>query len=241
MNNNKPQNNKNKNKTSKSKNKNNKTVKNIKKRNDICVFDVPANYEVCVEDHPGKVGLTLKLGSILSRNDRSGAKEPSTEVPAFFGDSQSIRIYGANHENPTSRYRVVKQPRLFILDGIHLIAMFKRAFGPITKEDELTIMAYISPPLNEKTTYPPGFDEEHDLVIQPTGFVTREDLENYKAHGKGLYVNRKMANLVCRLGFDGWVALPGDLYQWVPSRNTVARYAPEIMLCKWDTFMERIA
>ncbi len=229
------------NKTRKNKNKNkkNKTANN-KGTNDACFFEYPDKYGKCIEPHASRNGLTLKLGSIVVRNDKGGAKEPSNEVPAFFGDTASTKIYGAAHNNPTSYYKVTKQPRLFILDAFPLIALAKGQFGPITKEEELTVVAYLDPPVNEKTVYPPEFSEDDDAVIQPMGFVTRKNLEEFKAKGQGLYINRKLANLVCRLGFDGWVALPGALYQWVPSRNAVIPYAPEIMLCKWDTFMERV-
>ena len=218
----------------------NKTAKN-NARNDACFFDSPIKYGTCLEPHVTKKGFTLKLGSILVRNDRGGAKAPSTEAPAFFGDAISTRIYGANHKNPTSHYKVTKQPCLFPLDAMPLMALAQGQFGKITKEEELTVIAYIDPPVNEQTTYPPGFSEEDDAVIQPMGFVTRKNLEEFKAKGQGLYINRKLANLVCRLGFDGWIALPGALYQWVPSRNAVVPYAPEIMICKWDDFMERVS
>jgi hypothetical protein len=171
---------------------------------------------------------SLLLGSILLRKDRMGIA--STDVPAFFSDLESIAVYSGN----TSYYKVKQQPRLLLLNPQTIMDLYERAK---TKEDQLTIHAYMNPPINEKTVYSVEFNEK-DAIVQPTGFLSRKDLDEYKTNGHGLYINRRMANLVCKLGYDGWLVMPGALYQYVPSRNAVVPYAPEIMLCAWNNILE---
>lgn len=205
------------------------------------MFLTPEMYSSCVTINQDVGEASLTLGSTILRNDRGGAKLPSTDVPAFFGDKETIGVYsgtknvGARNAT-TSYYTVKKQPRLLLLTPQTIMDLYERVKS---KEDQLTIVAYIDPPVNEKTTYSPSFDQEKDGVVQPMGFLTQKDLYEYKEKGQGLYINRRMANIVCSVGYDGWLVMPGALYQYVPSRNAVTPYPPEIMLCKWNNVLDK--
>ena len=90
-----------------------------------------------------------------------------------------------------------------------------------------------------------------ELYVNPSGF-TPADLAAYRANRSKHpnYLNRRMAEIVCRLGFDGWVVKPFDpkrragliqisIYiEGGVLKTRKVPYTPEIMLCKWKDIMD---
>jgi len=167
--------------------------------------------------------LILPEGSVIHRADHEGAKSPSNEIPAFFGDRKSIKIYarGKPEAEAVSSYSVKRPITLFHMT---LNTILDISVHPdLTKGDKEALRAYVGE----------GF-------VIPIKFLRKENIE------KRLYLNRRIANMICRLGFDGWVVNPYDpdkkqgLVQFIISRQDIAEYSPEIMLCTWTNFLERI-
>ncbi len=79
------------------------------------------------------------------------------------------------------------------------------------------------------------------LVVLPTIPLGRAD-----KNGHIPYLNREIARIVCKAGFDGWVVCPFNpakkrgLVQYSMIHGVV-QYSPEIMLCKWSQFMDAAA
>lgn len=174
---------------------------------------------------------TLIPGTVIFRGDNDKKKLPSTEVPAFFADAMSAHIYTRGDKNKLSAFRVKSQPKLFILSYMNLAALFDED-ERLTAEEKQALDMY----LQTEPGLPP--------YIVPVGFLKRENAQGEHK----LYLARRIINIVCRLGYDGWIAMPDTLIQ----RNLDTRHAmetgeyryilnpfnPEIALCKWDTWLD---
>ncbi len=90
--------------------------------------------------------------------------------------------------------------------------------------------------------------EDTPPYVVPTAFFLPDNISTNTR--KPLYLNRRILNLVCHLGYDGWVVYPGTLLQ----RNLDAAYyertgkfryklnpyTAEVALCKWDRFLREV-
>lgn len=178
--------------------------------------------------------LTLNIDLVIFRGDYTEKKVPSGKYPVFFGDKQSAMIYTRGAPEKLSSYKVVNQPNLLHLSYINLIALSD--CGELDKDELAALMMYLQIGLSEEGTEFP--------YIVPVAYLKGK--ENFDAK---LYLNRRILNTVCRLGYDGWIALPDEIIQ----RNLVSvdketgemkykfnRYNPEIAICHWDRFLKPI-
>jgi hypothetical protein len=169
--------------------------------------------------------LVVPVGSIVYRADAGGAKAPADVVPAFFSNDTSITVYKRGNEANVSKYRVTRDMRLFVMTVQSLKTIF--AFHPeLTAEDKEYMKLYLSKQA-----------EGAVMPIYPT---------------PDRYLNRTIANIICRLGVDGWIVQPYDAEKKTGMKNySMARekvlktepilpYKPEIMVCRWTDCMERI-
>jgi hypothetical protein len=183
--------------------------------------------------------IEIPVNTIFHRADWEGIKLPSTNVPAFFGNRESINIYTRGKGNSVvSSYRTKTPLVLFNMNPISLIWLSKI---PQLTEDEKNYMKQY-------------FIREGELafVIPTIPFPSEALQQNYKQkkeRGEEAYLpylNRLIAGILCRLGFDGWIVRPynpekGDgLLQYSMVRNEVFPYSPEIMVCNWNTKMEAV-
>jgi hypothetical protein len=191
-------------------------------------FRVPDVYFIMKQGEPiliVKLGRQFEIptrivpeGSIVYRADAGGAKSPSANVPAFFSNNTSITVYKRGDEKNVSKYRTTKAMRLFEMTIQNLKTLY--AFHPsLTSEDKDFLKLYLS-----KQT------EGAVLPIYPT---------------KDRYLNRTIANLVCRLGVDGWIVQPyqagtSGMLDYSIVRRNIKPYTPEIMVCKWTDCMVRV-
>jgi hypothetical protein len=174
---------------------------------------------------------TIKTGTQIFRGDHDAKKLPSTEVPAFFTDVISATIYTHGDPNKLSGYTVIKQPNLFQLSYQNLITLFDED-KRLTEEERTALNIYVQ----VSKSSPP--------YIIPVFFMKPE---NAQAEHK-LYLNRRILNIICRLGYDGWVALPETLLQRNMDtahykttgeiRYKLNPYNPEIAICNWSAFLE---
>lgn len=192
-------------------------------------FTDPAVFSrLVVTDSNGWKTVTLPKGSTLYRADHAGKKEPSVGVPNFFSDKQSIRPYmrGKSEAETVSKYTTTNDVLLFVMDVGNL-----EAVAGMDKYAEFMNDTYMAAIAEE--------DGSQTVVIEPSKplKITKD--------GKVLnYANRRMAEIVCELGFGGWVALPDtDLRQlnfdvaWFKQTGQLVQvvnpYSPEIVLCDW--------
>ena len=203
--------------------------------------------------------VTLPKDSTVYRSDRGGAKDPSEGVPIFFSDRQSISIYGGAEEENVSSYTTSKPLTLFVLSSANII----RITGDKTVAGN--VKTFVS------TSYLQRADltEQQREKLKTQGFPGTEVPKNVpfvipaqpiaKVGQYLVYTNRLFAETVCKLGFDGWIALPKSLiqrnldtpfysqnqaqYQTDLAAGTVRynynMYTPEIMLCNWKTMSVR--
>jgi hypothetical protein len=199
-------------------------------------FQGPKSYDHLVKSgepvtfkHGGKQfvlpTVVIPKGAIFHRADHEGAREPSNAVPAFFGNRETIRPYAREKgEEAYSSYRVKSDMRLFEMG---LNSVYDLFFHPSLNDTERQIIQmYVDP------------DEGYVIPTELTG--------NAGPTGHIPYLNRDMANIVCRLGFDGWIVFPfhfekrKGLLEYSLHHEEVRKYPPEILVCNWKTHMERI-
>jgi hypothetical protein len=183
-------------------------------------------------DTPYKT-YTIKQGVKVFRGESAAGKIPSTQFPAFFSDIISASIYTRGVKENLNIYEVIKQPNLFHLSYENLISLFDND-KRLSEEERNALDNYVQ------------VSDENPPYIIPVMFLKKEN-----AAGEfPLYLNRRIINLICRLGYDGWVALPETLLQ----RNLDSAhykktgimtfklnfYSPEIALCKWDNFLKAV-
>jgi len=174
--------------------------------------------------------FTIKTGTQIFRGDHDSKKLPSTHVPAFFTDVISATIYTRGDPDKLSGYTVIKQPNLFHLSYRNLITLFDED-KRLTELERETLNIYVQ----VSNSAPP--------YIIPVFFMKPE---NAKGEHK-LYLNRRVLNIICRLGYDGWVALPETLLQRNMDtahfkatgeiRYRLNPYNPEIAICNWDAYL----
>lgn len=134
---------------------------------------------------------TYNVGvSIYHGAKYAGPKHVGT-VPVFFADQRHALVY-AKKRNPqfVKKFTFKKQPTLFQLsyDNLDILKKDTR----LTDEERATIdMYYVNDGKNK--------------FIWPVGFLYEKDMVGSGENARNLYLNRRMINLICRLGFDGWV------------------------------------
>ena len=178
------------------------------------VFEDPSIYdmfEVTMEETMPVV--YLPVGAKVFRADREGIVEPSTNVPAFFGNKASIAPYSkpfpGKKAKPLSEtlsaFRVKKTPRLFHMSLeslVYLGGMIERKLDIAESEDEEEFLKYA---LETLGLY---FNFEAGCVI-PSLQIKRSKWSKGDKKFRH-YLNRAMAEIVCQLGFDGWIVKPLD-------------------------------
>ncbi len=183
--------------------------------------------------------IEIPANTVFHRADWEGVRLPSTDVPAFFGNRESINVYTRGKGNSViSSYRVKSPLVLFNMNPVSLILLSK--LPQLTDEEKQYMKQY--------------FVREGDLayVIPTIPFPSETLLKNYKEkkeRGEEVYIpylNRMIAGILCRLGFDGWIVLPYNprkgegLLQYSIVRNDLSEYTPELMVCNWATKMEPV-
>ena len=170
----------------------------------------------------------------MFRGDHMGKKIPSGKVPVFFADAMSAYIYTRGDSTKLSAYVVTRQPKLFVLSYKNILKLIEEE-SRLEEEEKAALEQFFQVDVDRKIPF-----------IVPVGFLKKEDaLGEHK-----LYLNRRILNIVCRLGYDGWIAMPDTLVQ----RNLDAQhykatgevrfklnsYNPEIAICKWATFLAAV-
>lgn len=237
------------------------------------VFENPSIYDSFNETKEADSEIPvihLPVGAKVFRADREGSTEPSTNVPAFFGNKITIAPYAkpfpgktAKPESEThSAFIVKKSPRLFHMTLntlIQLGGMMERKLDIAESEDEEEFFKYALETLGLYFNFEAGCVIP-SLPIEPSKWSKGDKKFRH-------YLNRAMAEIVCRLGFDGWMVKPFDpekkqgmlqvsimklkeisdktkipipilLEHTVALQGASVEYPPEVMLCNWKEFME---
>jgi len=186
-----------------------------------------------IQPQPGRNGaystMTLFRGLLLFRGEHGTRTEPSRDHPAYFSDMVSASIYTRGDPDKLYAYRVKRAPKLLVLSYQTLAKMGDD--DRLTAEEREVLDQYVQ--VHKTIPY-----------IIPVGFYKKTDAEGPEP----LYLNRRILNMVCRLGYDGWVAMPETLIQrnmdthhYVATgevRFNLNPYNPEIALCDWTKFLE---
>jgi hypothetical protein len=206
-------------------------------------FDSPTAFGLLARSVDEYEVATLPARSTLYRADHKGRVLPSTAVPAFFSDWVSMQNYMSDPDTGdqlpyldiVTRFRTTKPARLFVMNEANFRRIVATAKDPSVApfmeknylrpmhladatRDTLRSQMTLNPvPIgNDITVVSPGADAKR----LPSGHID--------------YANRVLARIVCKLGFDGWVAFPHTLLEY--GRRSLTHYTPEIVLCKWDDF-----
>lgn len=167
--------------------------------------------------------LVLPAGSVIHRHDHKGAVAPSEAMPAFFGNATSTRVYGRGNPEAMSSYKIKRDVVLLHMNFTNLLTVAQTLDG----EEEELMSNYLQ-------------ERNGQWFVVPTIPVGRPD-----AAGHIPYLNRKIADIICSMGFDGWVVKPFNktkregLLQFSIVHGIVP-YSPEILLCKWSDVAERM-
>lgn len=232
----------------------------------IVFMDAPVPIPVCI----------LPAGSILHRFDKEGAHDPSKEVPIFFGNKASVSFYSGKKTpeeiNATrSSYRLKRPARLL---HINAEAMKRFAELSITPEEAEFFEVYYRHGFVRNSK---GENVETPIILPATPYGTIAEM---RSQTREKTFNRRFAEIVCRLGFDGWVIkqLNPDKQEGViqitcgtpqlrspdgtvvtidklgtlsreqgtqarliaPLDGNLSPMPPEIVICRWDVFMDRV-
>lgn len=208
---------------------------------------------------------------VLYRGDRkmlpSGevvpdAKPGAKGIPLFLGDLQSIKIYarippGRGNPDPRalSRYIIKGRPKLFEMSPENIQKLLKDPSVPAELRD--LYFTYVKPSQFFKVDEQPPADiiEEAFGKAPEQGYpAVTPNLSSPDPTAPSVYLNRKLTDVLCKLGFDGWVVRPAKLLQRFPLRlyaSAIAQYKkdfpnklryfytpypPEVMLCNWESF-----
>jgi hypothetical protein len=165
-----------------------------------------------------------------------GGIRASPDVPAFFGPLPTALTYSRGNDTTVYGYVIKKEPRLFVLSYRNLIKLFDEdtRLTPVEKValDNYLVVSETAPP-----------------YVVPVAFLFPEDLPS-PDRPNGMILNRRILNLICRLGYDGWVVRPRTLIQrnldtaykqaTGKDRFEFNMYRGEITLCSWGDFAQEI-
>jgi hypothetical protein len=225
----------------------NPAVYNKLKLNSPRVYD---SNEYGIEESVELPMILIPKGAIFYRSDRTGAQRPTESVPIFFGDRESIRMYQQTRSMQTgkviknlgdatiTKYKVKDDLRLLRwgFDSIpqlqellqNLLSQDNSKYSDIVTVDELKLLLfYLNPQIGSV------------LPTLPASFYRKSESTKYLE-----YMNRDIANIICKLGFDGWIVLPFDMEkrQGLIQKSLITKeesiYPPEIMMCNWSKHLE---
>jgi len=154
--------------------------------------------------------FTIKKGTMIFRGDYEQKKPISKDLPAFFSDIITATIFTRGHWEYLYGFIVIRQPRLFHLSYKNLYKL--KNDKSLSEEEFKALDRYLGP------------------FINPIDFLKPEDAPK-------LYLNRRILQIICRLGYDGWLAYPDSLKQSLQGRKSF--YNPEIALCDWPKFLNQ--
>lgn len=197
-------------------------------------FELPAGADFKKAGGPELPTIVLPVGAVIYRADHAGARQPSGDVPAFFTNRGSTRAYRRKAKGTLSSYVTTKEARLF---DMNLNSLFElRPYIVDNEKDREVFQNYM-------------IEVGGHWAVNPSYF-TASDLAEYqeKTVAYPNYLNRRMAEIICRLGFDGWVVKPYDsskktglmqlsLALLAKGKDPLVKYTPEVMLCGWKEFM----
>jgi len=182
-----------------------------------------------IEDPGAYTVASIQPDTVIYRGDHRGTKIPSGTVPVFFADKQSATIYTRKDPTKLYSYKIIKELRLFVLSFPSILELMEDE--RLTAEERAALDGYLN------------ISDEGVPYIIPVGFLNKENVGG--AHP--LYLNRRIVNLICRLGYDGWIVFPDALIQrnmdtkyymeTQKVRYVLNPYNPEIVICKWDEFV----
>jgi hypothetical protein len=221
-----------------------------------------------------KVSLPICIlpeGSIIHRFDKEGARDPSTNVPIFFGNRTSVKFYSGKAENAEvnatrSSYRVKRPVQLLHINTESMGVFLQLQLTP----EEIDFFEVFC-----------RMGKTHPILLPALPYGTvKEIVLGIRAGRPEKTLNRRFAEIVCRLGFDGWVVKPynPDTNEGVlqitcginqvqaadgtivtldaiktlteaqaetahyisPKDGHLTPMPPELVLCRWDIFMDRV-
>jgi len=138
------------------------------------------------------IGVTIYRGDKIMKKQNA---HDSAGVPVFFADKKHALVYTPDYDPKyLKEFTFKKMPTLFVLSYNNLDVLKKDV--RLTAEERDALNLYYN-------------TNNVDKYIWPVGYLHKEDA--FLQHK--LYLNRRIANILCRLGFDGWVSEKGTLKQ----------------------------
>lgn len=140
---------------------------------------------------------TFNIGISIYRGDKYIKKQRIhvETVPVFFSDKKYALVYTPNRDPYyLTKFIFKTQPNLFLLSYENLDLLKKDT--RLTDEERAALNLYYT-------------HDSSSQYIWPVGFLHVEDIKQKHT----LYLNRRITNIICRLGFDGWVSKKGALKQ----------------------------
>jgi hypothetical protein len=131
--------------------------------------------------------------------------------PLFFSDIGSISPY-ANSGRPVRKYITTKQLRLMEFTMENIIKLIDLS----VKKGKVGIESFLVKSDPNKVAYDAIFPTQPDLHYEKNNPGVSQEFK---------YMNRTIAQCVCEIGFDGWVAMPGnDVKQQVIDREMIEMF-----------------
>lgn len=182
----------------------------------------------------------------MYRADHTGARLASTDEAVFLSDKESIQPYTRGKANTISSYTTTKDVSLLELSFPTLMLMLKdQGISPDIKAflmEHYIGMAQLTPDQHERLKSQGYMGPPKVAFVIPATPLA------------GSYTNRILTDIVCSLGYDGWIVMPSSLVQRnvdmtyyasnmdsLPNdlrsgsvRYVYNMYVPEVMFCKWD-------
>lgn len=225
------------------------------------------------EDERGLPIIIVPSDTFLYRTDQSSAPLPNKEVPNFFTNRETVNVYKKNDFKITT-YKSKTDLNLFNMN-FESLKLLQELFQPAPDLVKFINLYYNKKLLKnlqdivQKVRTKPGYKlETHEPTLQKIlikqvqtelqKFSSEEAYESEINDDNNAvfptlplleprtYLNRMIANIICFLGFDGWIVLPFNkeskqgLQQFTIMNGELSDYPPEIMICNWDSKLKYI-
>jgi hypothetical protein len=183
-------------------------------------FQTRESYESLLDGEPYVFGNTsvptkeIPVGSKLYRVDSSGKRKPIGDYPEWLGNYQFATNAYAKETIPLSDQVstfTVKRPLRLVVWTHDTIQTLRKHPHANSKLLDHYLQIYN--------------DTNESGYVTPLGYLEGNDEET----ARHKYINRQMADMICSMGFDGWIVLPNTLKWYIWGR--VEEYTPEIVLC----------
>ena len=197
--------------------------------------ELACNVQSCVRNNikDGKYHTSqISKSNLLFHGFKKIVNRPNIipTIPTWYSDAHIASAYTKNRSENCWAYELIRDVKLIDLTNIENIKLIYNLQN-ITPEQKKIIsistgymLTHIPKNILTPCKYQDTIKNPEDLYFCAVGFINHVDQSTQK------YINSRLAEIICTLGFDGWIITPNSKIQ--DAFDTTSNIVYEVLLCK---------